>query len=95
MAEGLGPLLLAVVVAIDTWQFQKWQVRLAKQKLRHDLYDRRLAIYVAFQELLLALPKKSDDEIKAALRKASIARFEAPFLLGDPKIPAYLGLAAK
>src|ERR1039458_9075210 len=55
----LGPLLLAVVVAIATWQFQKWQVRLAKQKLRHDLYDRRLAIYVAFQELLLALPEKS------------------------------------
>lgn len=55
----LGPLLLAKVVAIATQQFQKWQVRLAKQKLRHDLYDRRLAIYVAFQELL----RKSDDDL--------------------------------
>jgi hypothetical protein len=86
----LGPLLLAIVVAVATWQFQKWQVRLAKQKLRHDLYDRRLAIYVAFQELLIALPEKSDDEIKGALRKASIARFEAQFLLDDPKLHAYL-----
>jgi hypothetical protein len=91
----LGPPLLAAAVAIATWQFQKWQVRLAKQKLRHDLYDRRLAIYVAFQELLLALPEKSDDEIKAALRKASIARFQAPFLLDDPKIPTYLEALCK
>jgi hypothetical protein len=91
----LGPLLLAAVVAIATWQFRKWQVRLAKQKLRHDLYDRRLAIYIAFQELLLALPEKSDDEIKAAFRKASIARFEVPFLLDDPKIPAYLEALCK
>jgi putative transposon-encoded protein len=86
----LGPLLLAMVVAVATWQFQKWQTRLAKQKLRHDLYDRRLAIYVVFRDLLLALPDKSDEEIRAALRKASIARFEAPFLFGDPKIQEYL-----
>jgi hypothetical protein len=66
-------------------------IRLARQKLRHELYDRRMAIYVAFRELLIALPEKSDDEIKALLRKANIARFEAPFLLGDdPKIQAYL-----
>jgi len=91
----LGPLLLALVVAIATWRFQKWQVRLAKQKLRHDLYDRRLAIYIAFQELLLALPEKSDDEIKAAFRRANIARFEVPFLLGDPKIQAYLETLCK
>jgi len=86
----LGPLLLAVVVAIATWQFQKWQIRLAKQKLRHDLYDRRWAIYVAFEELLVALPEKSDEEIKAALRKAEIAIRQGPFLLGDPKIQTYL-----
>jgi hypothetical protein len=91
----LGPLLLAIVVAIATWQFQKWQVRLAKQKLRHDLYDRRFAIYLAFQELLLALPERGDDEIKAAFRKAVIARLEARFLLADPKIQAYLEALCK
>ena len=86
----LGPFLLALAVFIATWQFQSWQVRLAKQKLRHDLYDRRFAIYFAFQELLLALLEKRDDEIKAAFRKASIARLEAPFLLSDPDIQTYL-----
>lgn len=88
--KDLGPLLLAVAVAWATWRFQKWQVRLAKQKLRHDLYDRRLAIYVAFEELLVALPEKRDEEIKAALRKAQIASRQGPFLLGDPTIQAYL-----
>lgn len=67
-----------------TWFFNRWQKRLAKQKLRHDLYDRKMAIYVAFRELLLALPdiKKSDD-IKALLYKANIARLEAPFLFDN------------
>jgi hypothetical protein len=86
----LGPLLLAIVVALATWKFQQWQIRLAKQKLRHDLYDRRMAIYVAFQELLIGLPEKSDDEIKTLFRKATIARFEAPFLFDDPRMHAYL-----
>lgn len=88
--KALDPLLLGVAVFVAALWFQHWQVLLAKQKLRHDLYERRLAIYVAFQELLLALPEKGDDEIKAAFREASIARLEAPFLLGDPKIQAYL-----
>jgi hypothetical protein len=36
-------------------------------------------------------PRKGDDEIKALLRKANIARFEAPFLLADePTIQLYL-----
>jgi hypothetical protein len=74
---------------VPLW-FQIWQVLLAKQKLRHELYDRRMAIYVASKDLLLALPKKGDDEIKAAHRKASIALLDAPFLLDNPKIQAYL-----
>jgi hypothetical protein len=89
--KALGPLVLGVAVFVAAVWFQKWQVRLAKQKLRHELYDRRMAIYVAFRELLVALPEKGDDDIKALLRKATIARFEAPFLLGDaPNIQAYL-----
>jgi hypothetical protein len=88
--KALGPLVLgAAVLGAAVW-FQKWQVLLAKQKLRHELYDRRMAIYVAFKDLLLALPEKGDDEIKAAHRKASIARLDAPFLLDNPKIQTYL-----
>jgi hypothetical protein len=86
----VGPLLLAVVVAIATWQFQKWQVRIAKQKLRHDLYTRRFAIYLAFQELLFALFEKDNNEIKTAFRKAHLARLEAQFLLPDQEIRTYL-----
>jgi len=89
--EALGSPLVALAVFVATCVFYWWQVRLARQKLRHDLYDRRFAIYVAFRDLLLALPEKGDDEIKLALRRASIARLEAPFVLGDDsEIRAYL-----
>jgi hypothetical protein len=91
----LGPFLLAIVVAVATWKFQEWQVRLAKQKLRHDLYDRRFAIYLAFEELLLALPVKGEDEIKAAFQKAVIARLKARFLLADQNTQAYLEALCK
>jgi hypothetical protein len=90
--KAVGPIAIALAVFFVTVWFYRWQKRLATEKLRHDLYERRFAIYVAFRDLLLALPDlaKSDDEIKAACRKASIARFEALFLLDDPKIQAYL-----
>jgi hypothetical protein len=91
----LGPAAVALAVFFATWSFYRWQVRLGKQKLRHELYERRFAIYLAFQELLLALPEKQEDEIKAAFRKATIARLEAPFLLPDPKIEAYLDSLCK
>jgi hypothetical protein len=93
--KALGPLSVAVAVLIATCWFYGWQVRLAKQKLRHDLFDRRLAIYAAFREFLLALIEKSDDEIKAAFRKASLARLEARFVLDDPKIEANLDALCK
>jgi hypothetical protein len=88
--KALVPSLIALAVLIVTGLFYRWQVRLGKQKLRHDLYDRRFAVYTAFQELLFALVDKSDDEIKTHFRRAGIARSEAPFLLDDPQIQAYL-----
>lgn len=43
-----------------------------------------------FRELLIDLPEKGDDEIEALLRKANVARFEAPFLLeNDQGIQSY------
>jgi hypothetical protein len=80
--KALVPAFIALAVLIVTGLFYYWQVRLAKRKLRHELYDRRMAIYVAFRELLIALPdtKTSDDDIKALVRKANIARLEAPDL---------------
>jgi hypothetical protein len=93
--KAIGPVAVALAVFIATCWFYRWQIRLAKQKLRHDLYDRRFAIYVAFRELLLALIEKNNDEITVAFRKASIARFEAPFVLADTKIGAHLDALCK
>jgi hypothetical protein len=93
--KAIGPVTVALAVLIATCWFYRWQIRLAKQKLRHDLYEPRFAIYAAFRELLLAFIEKDDDEIMAAFRKASIARFEARFVLDDPKIDANLDALCK
>jgi hypothetical protein len=89
--NAIGPIAtiaVALAVFFVTWSFYRWQVRIAQQKLRHRLYDRRFAIYAAFRELLQALVEKNNDEIMAAFRNAESARFQAPFLLDDPKIQA-------
>jgi hypothetical protein len=86
----LAAVVVSIAIFFVTRSFNEWQKLLAKQKLRHDLYDRRMAIYVAFRELLISLPEKGDDEIKTLLRKAHIARFEAPFLFDNVNLPAYL-----
>ncbi len=88
-ASGLPLLAVAVsgasVLAVSV--FSWWQVRIAREKLRHDLYDRRFAIYIAFQELLAAILEK--DDVEAELRKAGVARAHAAFLL-DPPLDVYL-----
>ena len=57
-------------------------MRIAKDKLRYDLYDRRFAVYVAYHDLLVAISEKDDAE--AELRKANAARAHSPFLLNAP-----------
>jgi hypothetical protein len=93
--KAIGPIAVALVVFIATFWFYSWQIRLTKQKLRHDLYDRRFAIYALFRELLIALIEKNNEEIMAAFRKASIARIEAKFLLDDPILEATLDTLCK
>jgi hypothetical protein len=88
--RALGPIVVALALFFVTWSFYRWQIRLAKQKLRHDLYDRRFAIYAAFRELLIALIEKSNEEIMAAFRKASLTRIEAQFLFSDPRLDVIL-----
>ena len=90
-AKALGVPLLAVVVSgASVWVvcvFSRWQVRIAREKLRHDLYDRRFAIYVTFHELLIAISEK--DNAEPELRKANAARAHSPFLL-DARLGVYL-----
>jgi hypothetical protein len=82
-AKSLGVPLLAVVVSgasvLTVSVFSWWQVRIVREKLRHNLYDRRFAIYMAFHELIVAIREK--DEAELELRKANAARAHSPFLL--------------
>jgi len=90
-AKALGLPLLAVAVSVasvlSVSVFYRWQVRIAREKLRYDLYDRRFAIYMAFHELLVAIPEK--DDVDPELRKANAVRAHSPFLL-DAKLGGYL-----
>jgi hypothetical protein len=82
---------LAAAIAFVSWRSTRssneWQVRIARQKLKHDLYDRRFAVYMAFHELMVAFTEKKD--VEAELRKANEARAQSPFLL-DPELTQYL-----
>ena len=76
---------VSVAVLAVTFSFNRWQRRLASEQLRHQLYERRMAAYSAFRELLLALPEKNGEEIKDLFRKAHLAGSEIPFLFEDDK----------
>jgi hypothetical protein len=90
-AKAFGLPLLAVAVScasvLAVSVFSWWQVRIAREKLRHDLYDRRFGIYMAFHELFVAICEK--DDVDPELRKANAARAHGPFLL-DAKLATYL-----
>jgi hypothetical protein len=86
-AKALGVPILAVAVSFATYRSGHWQVRIAREKLRHDLYDRRYAIYLAFRRLLAAIVEK--DDIDGELRQANAARSQCPFLL-DRRLGSFL-----
>jgi hypothetical protein len=90
LVKELGPFVLGIAVFVATCWFQASQVHLSRQKLRHELYDRRFAIYTAFQELLVGLLEKGEDDIKTLFRKAGLACSEALFLFDDPKLQSFL-----
>ena len=84
------PLLAAAVAFAIGWSngsSNRWQVKIAREKLKHDLYDRRFAVYMAFHELTVAVSEKKD--VDAELRKANEARAHSPFLF-DTGMTRYL-----
>jgi hypothetical protein len=87
-AKALGIPILAIAVSFATYRSGRFHVRIAREKLRHDLYDRRYAIYLAFHRLLAAVGEK--DGIEAELRQANAARAQSPFLLDD-RLVVFLG----
>jgi hypothetical protein len=89
--KALGLPALALAIAFASWwssrSSNRWQIRIAREKLKHDLYDRRFAVYMAFHDLMVAVAEKSD--VDDELRKANVARAHSPFLL-DPDVTQYL-----
>jgi hypothetical protein len=83
--QALG--LPTVLIGVLGFLIARWQLQTAREKLRHDLYDRRFEIYMAFHDLLLAVCEQQDAE--AELRKANAMRAHAPFLL-DPQLSSLL-----
>ena len=84
--KGYGPLVVSIVTIWVTWFLGSRQGRIQKEQLKHQLYDRRMAVYDSFRDLLFALPQKgndSDEEIKASFRKTDFARREIGFLFND------------
>lgn len=87
--QALGPTLAAVAIAGFTIWIAFRQVRIAKEqaiiareKLMHDLYDRRYAIYLAFEKMIRVLmgQKVLGDEEQVVL-VANIAAHQSPFIL--------------
>jgi hypothetical protein len=87
-AQAVGTPLLAVVIAsVGAWL--AWQqVRIARVKLQHDLYDQRFAVFQAARKFLaevLTHRRPSDEEIRLYV----IGTADAGFLLNED-IATYL-----
>jgi hypothetical protein len=84
--KDFGPLVVSIVTMLVMCWLGSRQARIAKEQLKHQLYDRRMAVYDPLRDLLFALLQKgndSDEEIKACFRKADFARREIGFLFND------------
>lgn len=92
VVSSIASIIVSIAVLVVTASFNRWQRRLAREQLKHQLYERRVTVYRAFLDLLLKPLETSDyNEIKALFRKAESARFEVPFLFNDDeRLRAYL-----
>jgi hypothetical protein len=78
------PAVGALIAGIGAWVALQ-QMRIARTKLRHDLYDRRFATYAAARKLL------REVMLDGNASEASIAAFlagtsESPFLFNDETV---------
>ncbi|WP_284945932.1 hypothetical protein [Acidisoma cladoniae] len=97
LIQALGPTVVAIAVAAFTIWIAFRQVKIARQqaemvreKLKHDLYDRRYAIYLTFEKMLrVSLGEKELGEKEAVIRDANIAAHQSLFLFGS-EMKAYL-----
>lgn len=102
--QGLGPTIATIVVAGFTiWigcrqvQIAKYQSQIAAQqaeftreKLKHDMYDRRYAIYLAFANLIRVFSGQEGlGKQKDVALKANFALHQSQFIL-DESVWKYL-----
>jgi hypothetical protein len=79
--------LLAVIGACGVWiAFQ--QMAIARQKLNHDLFDRRYAVYLAVRDFIAAV-RNRETALHETVLSFHFAILPAPFLF-DAEMNAYL-----
>src|SRR6266481_1176476 len=80
--QALGaPLLALVIAAVGAWVACQ-QVKIARAKLQHDLYDKRFAVFQAARQLLAEVMTHAgvtDDQIRSYV----VGTADAVFLLND------------
>jgi len=76
------PLVTGVAVIYFGW----WQQRIAREKLKHDLFDKRCKIYEKVDNLSVAIHRKVDENwssVDTAYAEVASIAFQAPFLFGS------------
>ena len=69
VGKRFAPVVLSIAVLVVTFSFNRWQRRLGREQLRHQLYERRVAVYGAFRELLLTFPRKATTRLKLSFER--------------------------
>lgn len=98
--QALGPLFATIAVACLSTYMVYQQIRVsreqatfAREKLKHDLFDRRYGIYLAFERMIRCMMGQdglgSDEE---NLLAANIAAAQAVFILDDAMSDYLFGL---
>jgi hypothetical protein len=95
--QALGPTIATVAVATFTiWIASRQaciareQADIAREKIAHDFYDRRYAIYLVFETMIRVLMGQKDlGKDREAVLAANIAAHQAPFIL-DREMSHYL-----
>jgi hypothetical protein len=89
--QALGPAIVSVTVAAFTiWialqqvAIARQQTKIAREKLKHDLYDRRYAVYLAFEKMLrVSMGQKEAGEEERTILDANIAAHQSLFLFNS------------
>ena len=76
-----------LLIGFLAWLVSRGQLLVAKEKLRHDLFERRFAVFYTFQNYLVAVASgKAAEELEAEV----VARLATARFLFDPDQFEYL-----